>query len=188
MGMIVPMGIIMGMIMATAAVVAVGMLVMVMDARLAVFVVMTFRSMLMGILMLPMIMIVPVGLAVTVGAALRIEGGQGWRHGGAEPLQHILDNVVVADAQPIAEKLGRQMPVAKMPGNADEIGRAGGGNLEQALGHRLHQDQPSILELEGVAILHHGRFLEVEQEYGLVDATHDEAAAVAIVALKSERI
>jgi len=188
MGMIVPVRMIMGMIVAAVATLAVGVLVVVVNTRLAVFVVMTLRPMLMGIFVFPMIMIEPVGLAVTVGATLRIEGSQHRRYRGAETLQHVLDDVVVADMQPVAEELGGQVPVAKVPGDADEIGRVGRGDLKQPLGHRLHQDQPSVLEFESVAVLHYRRFLEIEQEYGLADATHDEAAAVAIVALKSERI
>lgn len=188
MGMIVAVRMIMGMIMAAVAILAVGVLVVVMNARLAMLVVMAFRAMLMGILVLPMIMIVAVDFAMTVGAALRVEGGQDWRHGGAEPLQHVLDDVIVADAQTITEELGRQVPVAEMPGDPDKIGRAGGSDLEQPLGHRLHQNQTAILKLESIAILHHGRLLEIEQEHGLADATHDETAAVAIVALESKRI
>jgi hypothetical protein len=186
--MVVAVRVIMGMIMATAAIIAMDVLMMVMDARLAMFVEMTFRPMLMGMLVLPMIVIVAMGLTVAVGTTLRIEGGQHRRHRGAEALQHVLDDVVIAYTQAIAEELGRQMPVAEMPGDTNEIDGIGGCDLKQALGHRLHQDQPPVLEFESIAVLHHRRFLEVEKEYGLADATHDKAAAVAIVALESKRI
>ena len=176
------------MIVTAVTFLAMAVFVVVMGAALTVLVVMTFRSMLMGMLVLPMIVVVPMDLTMAVGPAFRIEGRQNDRHRGAEPLQHILDDMIVADAQSVAEKLGRQMPVAEVPGDADEIGRAGGDNLKQTLGNRLHQDQPAVLEFEGVAILHHGRFLEIEKKYGLADAPHDKAATVTIVTLESERI
>jgi len=176
----------MGMIVATAAVIA----MVVVITSLVMLVVMMLRPVLMTMLVGAMIvvMVMAVRLAVAVGTTLRVESGQHRRHRGAEPLQHVLDDMVVADAQPVAEELGRQVPVAEMPGDANEVGRAGGYDLEQAFRHCLHQDQPAILKLKGVAVLHHGRLLEIEKEHRLADAAHDEAAAVTIVSLEGERI
>ena len=186
---VVTMGMVVGVIMAAAAIVAMDVvMVVMMGTCLAMVVMMALRSVLVGMLLLAMIVLVPVDLAMAVGASFGIEGGEHRRHRGAEPSQHVLDDMVVADAQPVAEELGRQVPVAQMPGNADEIGRAGGSDLQEALGNRLHQDQPAILQLERIAVLHDGGFLEIEQKHRLADATHDEAAAVAIVALQRERV
>ena len=46
------------------------------------------------------------------------------RCGECNPAQadnHLLDDMVWPDAQPIATDLRRQMPIAQMPGDADEL-------------------------------------------------------------------
>ncbi len=187
----VSMGMIMRVIVATAAVVVMGvsMLVMMMRTGLAVVVMMALRSMLVGVFMRPMVvMIVPVNVAMAVGAAFGIERRQHGFHGGAQPLQHVLDDMIVADPQPITEKLGRQVPVAEMPGDTDQFGRTGSPDLQKALGNGLHQDQTTIFKLKGIAILHYGGLLEIEEKHRLADAAHDEAAAMTIVAFESERV
>ena len=179
MRMVVSTGMVVGVIMAAAAIVAMGVIMVMM---------MALRSVFMGMVVLPMIVIVSVDLAMTVGPAFGIESGKYRRHRGAEPLQHVLDDMIVANAQPVAEELDRQMAVAEVPGDADDLGRPGSGDLQQALGHRLDQDQPAVLEFERIAVLHDSGFLEIEQKHRLADAAHDEAAAVAIVAFEGERI
>lgn len=186
MGVVVPVRMVMGMIVAAAAIVAMGMFVVVMGTALVMVVVVALRSVLVGVF--PMIVIVAVNFAMAVGAAFRIEGGQHWHHTGAEPLQHVLDDMIVANAQPVAEELGRQMAVAEMPGDANEFGLAGGGDLEKTFGHRLDENQSPIFEFQGISVLHHGRFLEIEKEHGLADAPHDEAAAMAVVSFEGERV
>lgn len=186
---VVTMGMIVGVIMVAAAIVAMDVvMVVMMGASLAMVVMMALRSVLMGMVVLPMIVIVSVDFAVAVGPAFGIEGGEHRSHRGAEPLQHVLDDMVVADPQAIAEELRRQVAVAEMPGNADQFGRAGSGDLQKAFGNGLHQDQPAILEFERIAVLHDGGFLEIEQKNRLADAAHDETATVAIVAFEGERI
>ena len=188
-GMIVPMIMIVGVVMPTTAGLAVGVFMVVMRSGIAMVVMVAFRPMFVGMLMRPMIvMVVPVRLAIAIGATFRIEGGEERRHGCTEPLQHFLDDVIVTDTQSIAEELSRQMPVAKVPGDAHEIGWAHGSNFQEALGNRLDQDQTPVLKLKGIAVLHHGRLLEIKQEDGLADAPHHKTAAVTVVALESKRI
>ncbi len=188
--MIVPVRVLMGMIVSATAAFAMDVFVMVMGTGLTMFMMVALRPVLVAVLVhsMIMIMIVAVRLAMTVGAALGIKRGQHGDHRGAKPLQHVFDDMIVADAQPVAEKLSRQMPITEMPGDTDELGRAGGTNLEKALGYRLHQDQPAILKLESVAVLHDGRFLEVEKEHGLADAPHHKAAAMTVITFESKRI
>lgn len=186
---VVPVIMIVGVIMSAAAGFTMGMLMVMMRSAIAVVMMMALRSVLMGMFMRPMIMmIVPVRLAIAVGAAFRIEGREDRRNRGAKPLQHVLDDVIVANAQPVAEKLRRQMSVAKVPGDANEIGWAGCGNLEKALRNRLDEDQAPIFQFKGIAVLHDGSFLEIEQKNRFADAAHHKTAAMAIIAFKSERI
>lgn len=186
---IVSMGVIVRMIMATATGLAVGVFMVVMSSGIAMVVMVALRPVFVGMLVRPMIvMVVPVRLAIAIGATFRIESSEDRRDRCTEPLQHFLDDVIVTDTQPIAEELSRQMPVAKVPGDAHEIGWAGSSNLQETLGNRLDQDQASVLKLKRVAVLHDGRLLEVEQEHSLTDASHHETATMTVVALESKRI
>lgn len=189
-GMVMSVIMIVGVIMSTATGLTMGMfMVMMMRSGIAMVMMMAFWPMFVGMFMRPMIvMVVTLGLAIPVGAAFRIEGREHGCDRGAKPLKHVLDDVIVANAQPIAEELSRQMPVAEMPGDAHEIGWAGSGNLKKPFRNRLDQDQTPILKLESIAVLHHGCFLEIEQEHGLADAAHHETATMTVVALKSKRV
>lgn len=188
-GMIVPMIMIVGVVMPTATGLAVSMFMVVMRSGIAMIVMVALRPVFVGMLMRPMIvMIVPVRFAIAIGATFRIESSEDRRDRCTEPLQHFLDDVIITDTQPIAEELSRQMPVAEVPSDAHEIGRAHGSNFQEALGNSLDQDQAPVLKLKGIAVLHHGRLLEVEQENGLADTPHHETAAMTVVALESKRI
>lgn len=78
---------------------------------LAMLVMVMFRAVLMIMIVVTMPVIMAAHLAMPVRAAFRIEWGEDRRDGSAEARQHVLDDVVVADAQAVAEELGRQMPV-----------------------------------------------------------------------------
>lgn len=148
-GVVVSVIMIVGVIMSATTGLTMGMfMVMMMLSGLAMVMMMAFRPMFVGMFMRPMIMmIVPLRLAVAVGAPFRIEGREDGHNRGAKPLQHVLDDVIVANAQPVAEELSRQMPVAEMPSDADEFGWAGGRNLQKTLRNRLDKDQAPILKL-----------------------------------------
>ena len=126
--------------------------------------------------------------AMGVGAALGIEGRHDGGHGGAEMGDHLLDHVVAADTQAIAEELGRQMTIAEMPGNAQEPVTAGGGDLGQRLQRRLDGDDAAILELEPVAVAQGHRLGEVENEFQPARPGHCHAAAVALVVVEQHPV
>ena len=60
-----------------------------------------------------------------IGAAFGIERRLDLDDARAEPLHHRLDDVVAADAQPFRHDLRRQMAVAEMPGDPDQMMRIG---------------------------------------------------------------
>ena len=72
-------------------------------------------------------------VVVAVGAAFRLERRAAAGDLRAQLAQHVLDHVVVADAQASRQDLGRQVPVAEMPGKARQPLRIGGGDLEDVL-------------------------------------------------------
>ena len=61
-----------------------------------------------------------------IGADFRVERRVEPGQLAAEPLDHRGDDMIGADAQPLAGDLQRQMPVAEMPGDAQQVGRVGG--------------------------------------------------------------
>src|SRR5262245_40302972 len=64
---------------------------------------------------------------------LRIERRFDRRDAGAEPAQHLLQNVIAADADSRAFNLHISMPVAKMPGQPHEFARRGRGDFSEFL-------------------------------------------------------
>ena len=56
-----------------------------------------------------------------IGAAFGIERRLDLDHAGAQTRHHRLDDVVAADAQRLRHDLRRQMAVAEMPGDADQM-------------------------------------------------------------------
>ena len=69
-----------------------------------------------------------------IGAAFGIERRLDLDHARAEPLHHRLDDMIAPDAQAFRHDLGRQMAVAEMPGDPDQMMRVGAPDLEQRLG------------------------------------------------------
>ena len=57
----------------------------------------------------------------SIGAALRIERRFNLDHARAEPLHHGLDDMVAPDPKTLSHDLGRQVPIAEMPGNPNEM-------------------------------------------------------------------
>ena len=84
--------------------------------------------------------------------------------------------------------LGRQVPVAEMPGDAHEGEGVGGADLGERLGRGHNLDDAAVLQPEAVAAAQHRGLRQVEQEGEPADAGHDEAAAVALVELEHHAV
>src|SRR5712675_1175562 len=78
--------------------------------------------------------------AAGIGAAFGVERRLDLDHARAEPLHHRLDDVVAADPQALRHDLGRQMTIAEMPGDADQMLRIVAADLGQRLGGGDHLD------------------------------------------------
>jgi hypothetical protein len=126
--------------------------------------------------------------AAFIGAAFRIERRLDLDHAGAQTRHHGLDDVIPADPQSLCHGLRRQMPVAEMPGDADQVLRIAPPDLEQRLGSRDDLDQPPILQNQRItAAQRHGVF-EVEQEFEAARAGHRHPPPVAIVKVEDDRV
>ncbi|MHC2382472.1 hypothetical protein ACVIHA_006870 [Bradyrhizobium liaoningense] len=182
------------MLVAVVMVGVVAMLIVVMVVTVA----MIMRGMIMIVVAVIMVMmavvvmrlvIVPMRVAgIGIGPAFGIERRLDLDHARAEALHHGLDDVVAADAQGLGHDLRRQMAIAEMPADPDEMVRIAAADLQQRLGRRDHFDQPPVLQHQRVAAAQRDGMLQVEQEFEPPRARHHHTAAVPIVEIEHDRI
>ena len=127
-----------------------------------------------------------VAVLVTIGAVLRIERRFDRRKPCAQPAQHVLDHMVAADAQPVADDLHVEMPVADMPGEPRQLARIGRCDLDQRLRPAGDAHHPAIVEDEAVTVAQCRRLRQVEQELGAALAGEDDAAAMALLRIERD--
>jgi len=130
-----------------------------------------------------------VGMAATgIGTAFGIERRFDLDHAGAKPFHHRLDDVVASDPQAIGGNLRRQMTVAEMPGDPNQMLRVGAPYLDKRLRRRNHFDQPVIVEHQRVATAQCDRVFQVEQKFEPVRTRHRHSPPVTIVEIEHDAI
>ena len=125
---------------------------------------------------------------ISIGATFGIERRLDLDDAGAKPLYHRLDHVIPADAQAPGHDLGRQMPIAEMPGNPDQMMRIAATDFQQRLGRRDHLDQPSIFQHQRVAAAQRDRGFQVEQEFEPARARHRHPPPMPIVEIEHDGV
>src|SRR5215472_9756268 len=88
--------------------------------------------------------------ARSIGTLLGRERRLDLPRGGAEAAQHLGDDMVSADEDALRLDLCRQMAIAEMPGEAQQMMRAAAADLEQRLGRRFNRDPAAIGKGESV--------------------------------------
>ncbi len=141
--------------------------------------------MIMGMMMIMGPMPAP---RLEIGAALGVERGLDRPQPAAEPRNHRFDDVVAADAQPAAGNLHRQVAVAEMPGEAQQVFGAFGTDFGQRLGGPYDLDQAAIGKAHGIAGAKGDRFRQIEQELQPADRLKRDPAAVAVVEIEHDGI
>jgi hypothetical protein len=131
---------------------------------------------------------VAVVVMMVVGAALGIKRRFDRRKPRAETAQHILDDVIAADAQPLAYELDVDVTIADMPGEPRQIVSSGGADFDQRLGPADHPDDGAVFEHKAVAVPQRGGVRKIEQEFRAALAAQHHAPAVALVRIKLDRI
>jgi hypothetical protein len=124
----------------------------------------------------------------SIGAALGIEWRLDLDDAGAEPLHHRFDDVVAADAQALWHDLRRQMTVAEMPGDPNQMQRIVAPDFGERLRCGDHLDQPAILEHQRVATAQRHRVLQIEQEFEPARARHRHPPPVPVVEIKHDGV
>jgi hypothetical protein len=123
---------------------------------------------------------------VGIGAAFGIERRLDLDDARAQSLHHGFDDMIAPYPQAFAGDLGRQMAIAEMPGDPDQMVRIDAADLHQRL--RDHFDQPVIVEHQRIAAAQRHRVFEVEQEFKPSGAHHRHPPPVPIVEIEHDRI
>ena len=123
-----------------------------------------------------------------IGAAFGIERRLDLDDAGAEPLHHRLDDMISANAQALRHNLRRQMTVAEVPGDPDQMMRIAALDLDQRLGCGNHLDQAAVFQHQRIAAAQRDRMFEIEQELKPAGADHRHPPPVAIVEIEHDGI
>lgn len=121
-------------------------------------------------------------------ARLRIERSLDPRHRGAEARGHLLQNMIAADAEPVAGDLHVGVTVADVPRELNEFHRGTRADLEQRLGLSGHQHDPAIVEHDPIAITQGDRFVEIQQEWRTSLAAKRNAAAMPVARVEHDHV
>lgn len=100
--------------------------------------------------------------AVVVRLLLRPEGALD-RGGGAARAAHQFGSAV-RDIEHIRTDFGRHVVAAELPGEAHQPGDVLGAHFEERLLGCLHSDETTIIEAEGIPVLHLGGLFQREIE------------------------
>ncbi len=134
-------------------------------------------------------MVVPDRRTMPVGAAFGIE--RRFDETDRRPthlLDHLDQDVVVADPQDTRQDLGRRVTVAQMPGQTREGQRLGEAEFDQLFRSGGDGDQPSVLELEGIAVRQGGRLGEIDEKFDPLLTHHHAAPTSTLVEVENDAI
>ncbi|KZD22791.1 hypothetical protein A4A58_28020 [Tardiphaga robiniae] len=123
-----------------------------------------------------------------IGAAFGIERRLDLDHARAQTLDHFLDHMVAADAQPLGHDLRRQMAVAEMPGEPHQMAGIGTTDFDQRLGSCNHLNETPVFQHQGVAAPQGDGVFEIEQEFQSARPRHRHAATMTIVEIENDGI
>jgi len=80
------------------------------------------------------------------------------------------------------------MPIANMPSGFEKAQRIFGTHFKQGLRGGLDENQISIFKFHGVAIVQHGRFIEIEQKFEPFFTAQGDATAMSAFMIKANGI
>src|SRR5690606_5277288 len=100
-----------------------------------------------------LVVVLVVDMAVSVGAAFRLEAAGHRLHPAPEALDHRSQYMVWQDPQPAVADLDRDMAVADMIGNARKLRGTGRSHFKQFLVACFERNHPAILELQLAAMV-----------------------------------
>jgi hypothetical protein len=148
---------------------------------------MRVRVLMMMIITMRVIVIMAVCM-LPVRALLRIERRFHRRKPRAEATQHVLDHMIAANAQPIADDLHIDMPVADMPGEPRQFAAVSSRDFDQLLRPADDAHDAAVVEHETVAIAQSRSLRQVEQKGRAPLTGQNDAAAMPLVRVEQNLI
>lgn len=135
-----------------------------------------------------MIMAVLMIIGVPVRAAFGLEHRADRFERGAEAAQHVLQDMIAADAQGVPDDLHLGVPIAGMPSEPRQRGRIGCGYFDQRLRLPVDTDDRSIIEDEAVTGVEVCGFREIKNEARVFFAGEHDPPAMALIGIERDSI
>jgi hypothetical protein len=131
-----------------------------------------------------------VAMTVRLGvrALLRIKRRVDRSEPSAEPPQHVLDHMIAANTQPVADDLHLDMPIADVPGQPRQHMAVGGGDFDQRLRAADDPHDAAIVEHKTVAVAQSDDLGQIEQKGRAALARQNDSAALALMRVEQNLI
>ena len=110
-----------------------------------------------------MIMMMVVVAATSVSTRLGVERRLDLVDVAAQAFYHLLDHVIRANANALAQQLHRQMPIAEMPGDADHLALIVAMDFQQRLRLGANPHHATVVQCQPIAVPQPHRLWQVEQ-------------------------
>jgi hypothetical protein len=137
-------------------------------------------------MMSPVVMVVMM-TTPTVCATLGLEGGVHRAKFRAKAKEHMLDDMVRADAKRVMPDFGGQMAISQMPGETYKLMRLFVPHFDNRLGRGLNFEPPSIFQLQTISIRHGNGLWKIEKDILALIRSKANAASMPRVKIQSKR-
>jgi hypothetical protein len=114
-------------------------------------------------MMLLVIMVMMVALSA-ISAAFGLKCGMHFYKIRSEAEEHVLDDMVGANAKDVVSNFCRQMAISQMPSKAYKLMRILVPDFNNSFGRSLNSEPPPIFQLQAISIGHRNRFAKIEKE------------------------
>jgi len=177
---------------ATALAMGVMMVLVRMVVSMLVVVMMLMAVMRMAMIVIMMVVIMPaaagIAMSVMVDLLLRLERAFDLHHRATLPAHQLGQVGMAGNIERVDRHFRRNVMAAEMPGEAHQPQRVLGADFQQAFRSGLDLHEAAILQLQRVAIVQRRRLVEINREFEPASSLHGDAAAVAVLITKAERI
>jgi hypothetical protein len=135
-----------------------------------------------------MVMVVTMPGPWSIGAGFGIERRLDGFDVPAQTLHHLLNDVIDANADAVAEQLNRQMTIAQVPCDANEFAIVVRVDFKQRFGAGTNPDNPAVVQREPIAIAQPHRVGQIDQQFLARLRGQNNAAAMAAIEIDQDLI
>jgi hypothetical protein len=176
-----------GRSMAVLVTVAMTMIMVVMIMMAVIVMTMTVvRMIVMAMIMVTMIVVTMPTLMI--GPAFRMERRLDFRDPGTQPLEHIRDDMIPADANGAGRDLAFEVAIPQMIGDAGQMQRVLRPSFQQFLRCRDDLNHAAVFQNVGVTRMQHRRIREIHEELHPRDGLDDAPATAALLVIKDNGV